>query len=146
MDRNDTAAFGTSIFPFLLLHEPFQTVLTNKLTILHKARLIPFVVAFFKVFYQLAGIIGTFKTIGQPFALDAIFYLALTAVFRFAHVAVQATGTRLFFLSMLIANQTVHAAGGKHSRINFFCWHFHGSPSLPAYGFFHSTTNPRAWK
>jgi hypothetical protein len=135
-----------SIFPFLLFHEPFQTVLTNKLAVLHKARLIPFVVTFFKVFNQLARIIGTFKTIGQPFALDTIFYLAFAAVFRFAHVAVQATGTRLFMITMLIADQTVHAAGGKHSRIHFFCWHFHGSPSLSAYGFFHSTTIPRAWK
>ena len=70
-------------------------MLANKLTIRHEARLIPFVVAFFKVFYQLARVIGTFKTIGQPFALDTIFYLAFAAVFRFAHVAVQATGTRL---------------------------------------------------
>lgn len=88
MDRNDTAAFGTSIFPFLLLYEPFQTVLTNKLTILQEARLIPFVVAFFKVFYQLARVVGTLKTIGQSFALDTIFYLAFTAVLRLSYITV----------------------------------------------------------
>lgn len=54
--------------------------------------------------------------------------------------------TTIFMITMLIADQTVHAAGGKHSRIHFFCWHFHGSPSLSAYRFFHSTTIPRAWK
>ncbi|WP_206671895.1 hypothetical protein, partial [Flavonifractor plautii] len=40
-------------------------MLANKLTIRHEARLIPFVVAFFKVFYQLARVVGTLKTIGQ---------------------------------------------------------------------------------
>ena len=44
---------------------------------------------------------------------------AFGTVFRFAHIAVQATGTRLFMITMLIADQTVHAAGGKHSRIHF---------------------------
>ena len=88
MDRNDTPAFWASIFLFLLFHEPFQTVLTNKLAILHKACLIPFIVAFFKFFYQLAWIVGTFKTIGQPFPLDTIFYLTFAAMFRLSHIAV----------------------------------------------------------
>ena len=88
MYRNDTPAFGASIFLFLLFHEPFQTVLANKLTIRHEARLIPFVVAFFKVFYQLARVVGTLKTIGQSFALDTIFYLAFTAVLRLSYVTV----------------------------------------------------------
>ena len=95
-------------------------MLANKLTIRHEARLIPFVVAFFKVFYQLAWIVETLKTIGQPFILETILYLAFAAVFRFAHIAVQATGTRLFMITMLIANHAVHAAGSKHGRINFF--------------------------
>jgi len=60
----------------------------NKLAILHKACLIPFVVAFFKVFYQLAWIVETLKTIGQPFPLDTIFYLAFAAMFRLSHIAV----------------------------------------------------------
>ena len=88
MDRKNTPAFWAGIFLFLLFHEPFQTVLTHKLAILHKARLIPFVVAFFKVFYQLAGVIGTLKTIRQPFTLDTILYPAFAAVFRFAHITV----------------------------------------------------------
>ena len=37
---------------------------------------------------KLARIIGTFKTIGQPFALDTIFYLAFAAMFRLSHIAV----------------------------------------------------------
>ena len=63
-------------------------MLANKLTILHEARLIPFVVAFFKVFYQLARVVGTLKTIGQPFALDTNLYLAFTAVLRLSYIAV----------------------------------------------------------
>jgi len=63
-------------------------VLANKLTIRHEARMIPFVVAFFKVFYQLARVVGTLKTIGQSFALDTIFYLAFTAVLRLSYITV----------------------------------------------------------
>ena len=88
MDRNDTSTFWASIFLFLLFHEPFQTVLAYKLAILHKARLIPFVVAFLKVFYQLAWIVGTLKTIGQPSILDTILYLAFAAMLRLYHIAV----------------------------------------------------------
>ena len=36
----------------------------DKLTIFHKACLIPLVVAFFKILYQLAWVIGTLETIG----------------------------------------------------------------------------------
>lgn len=100
-------------------------MLTDKPAILHQACLIPFAVAFFKVFYQLAGISGTLKAMGQPLALDTIFYLALAAVFRLAYVAVQAAGTRLFIITMLIADQTVHAARGKHKGVNILCRHFH---------------------
>ena len=53
--------------------------------------------------------LDVYKRQGQPFALDTIFYLAFAAVFRFAHVAVQATGTRLFMITMLITDQTVYA-------------------------------------
>ena len=88
MDRNDTSAFGTGIFFFLLFHEPFQTVLTNKPAVFHKAGLIPFIVTFFKVFYLFAGIAAAFKTIRQPFIPDTIFYRAFTAMFRLAYIAV----------------------------------------------------------
>ena len=91
MDRNDPPALGASIFPFLLFHELFQTVFANKSAVFHKARLIPFVVALFKVFYQLAGIIKAFKTVAQPFPHDTILYAAFTAMLRLAHIAVETT-------------------------------------------------------
>ena len=62
-------------------------MLQDKFTILDKACLIPLVAAFFKIFYQLARIIGTFKAIGQSFISDTIFYFAFTAVFRFRDIS-----------------------------------------------------------
>ena len=63
-------------------------MLAHIFTILHKACPVSFVVAFFKVFYQLARVVGTLKTIGQSFALDTIFYLAFTAVLRLSYITV----------------------------------------------------------
>lgn len=146
MDRNDAPAFGTGVLLFLLLHEPLQPVLAHRLAVLREAHSIPFVVAFFKAFYQLAGVVWARKAIGQPFAPDSIFYLAFAAVLRFAHVAVQAAGTRLFVIAVLIADQTVHAAGGKQRCIRHFFWHFHGAFSLSVCGFFHSSIVLRTCK
>ena len=56
--------FRTSIFYFLLSHEMFQTMSLNKTAIFYKTCLIPFIIAFFKIFNQLTWIFSTFKTIG----------------------------------------------------------------------------------
>ena len=125
MDGNDTSAFGTAIGLFLRFQKQLQAVLTNKLAVFHKARPIPSVIAFFKAFYPHTGVIGAFKTVSKPFYHNAFFYRAFTAVFRLAHIAVQAAGTRLFVITVPIADQTVHSAGSKQIRINIFFWHLH---------------------
>lgn len=50
----------------------------------------------------------------------------------FSAIAVQATSTRLFVVTVFIANLTIHPARGKHTRINIFFWHFHNHLPLSA--------------
>lgn len=104
-------------------------MLPDKLAIFYKACLIPFVVAFFKIFYQLTWIVGTLKAIRQSFVFDTIFYLAFAAMFRLSFIAIQAPSTWLFMIAMLVTNFAIHSARGKHYGINIFCWHFHNSLS-----------------
>lgn len=110
-------------------------MLPDKLAIFHKACLIPFVVAFFEIFYQLTWIVGTLKAIRQSFVFDTIFYLAFAAMFWFSNIAVQATGTRLFVIAMLIANNTIHSTRSKHNGINIFLRHFHSLLPLSDFQF-----------
>lgn len=125
MNGNNTAAFRTSIFLLLLFHETIQAILLNKPTVFYKACLIPLVIALFEIFNQPAWIFGTIKAIGQRFFFDTVLDFAFTAMLRFPLIAVQTAGTRLSVVTMLIADLTIHSAGGKHTCINMFIRHFH---------------------
>lgn len=97
----------------------------NKMAIFYQACLIPFTITFFEIFNQLAWIFVTFKTVGQRFFFDTVFYFAFAAMLRFSFVAVQTTGTRFFVVAMLITDLTVHSTWSEHTYINFFFGHFH---------------------
>ena len=88
VNRNNTATLGTGILFFLHFHEFFQTKLTDKFTVFHKACPISFVITFFHVFNPFTGIIGTFKTIRQLFDLDTILYFTLTAMLWFSLITI----------------------------------------------------------
>ena len=118
MNWYDSSTFWTSIFLFLLLCKCFQSILAHIFTILHKACLISFVVAFFKVCYQLAWIVGTLKTIGKSAVPDAIFYPAFSTVFRFPCIGIQTSRTRLFVITVLITDHAIHSTRSEHRDIN----------------------------
>lgn len=102
----------------------------NKTAIFYKTCLIPFVIAFFKVFNQPTWIFGTFKTVRQRFFFDTVLYFAFATMLRLSLIAIQATSARFFMVTVLIANLAIHSAWGEHTRINFFFWHFHSCSPL----------------
>ena len=128
--REDSTAFGTGVPLFLRLHKCVQAVSADKSAVFHKARPISFVIAFLKIFYLLAGIIGTFKAVISLFKPNAILYLTFTAMFRFPRITVQTACTWLFMITMLITDHTIHSAGSKHIDIHIFFWHFHNCCSF----------------
>lgn len=134
VNRNDATTFTACIPLLLTLHEYLQSMLPHKFAVVHEARLISFVIALFKSLYQLTGVIDTFKAIGGSFFPDAIPDFAFAAMLRLSKIAVQATGTRFFVITMLVANHAVHAAGSEHILIHVFR-HFHKRVSS-AFGFF----------
>ena len=125
MNGDDATAFGTGVFFFLFLHECLQAMLPNKLAIFHKSCLIPCVITFFKIFYQLARIVRAFKTIRQSFIIDTIFYFALTTMFRLFSVTIQTTATRLSVITVLVADFTVHSTRSKHDCLDVSFRHLH---------------------
>ncbi len=129
VDRNNTAAFGTGIFSFLLFHENSKTILFDKKAVLYKACFIPLIIASFKVFDKLTGKSGTFKTAGQGFIFGAVLYFAFAAMPLFSLITIQAPLTSFFVVTVLVTNLAVHSAWGKHTYINFFR-HFHRCPPL----------------
>ena len=113
----------------------------NKMTIFYQTCLIPFIIAFFKIFNQRAWIFVTVKTVGQRFFFDTVFYFTFATMLRFSFVAVQTTGTRFFVVTMLITDLTIHSAWSKHTYINFFFWHFHNCLHLSSTTDLSSFTN-----
>ena len=95
------------------------------MTVFYKTCLIPLVIALFKVFNSFARIFGTFKAISQSIFLDTVLYFTFSAMLRLSFIAVQATGTGLFMVTVLVANFTIHSARGQHTCINVFFRHFH---------------------
>lgn len=120
MYRNNAAAFRTGVLRFLFCHKHFQAIFLNTFAVCHKACLISFVIAFFKIFYQLAGIIETLKAISQSLTPDTIFYFAFAAVFRFSLITAQAARSCFFMIAMLITDLAVHSTGLTVPSI-FYC-------------------------
>jgi hypothetical protein len=131
MNRDNAAAYGTDIFFLLLLHKPLQPIPAYKLTVLHQTYLIPLLITLFKILDQPAGMLRTFITIYQPLVPGTVLNPALTAVFRFPFITVLAATARLFMITMLITDQTIHPAGGKQHRVNLPFRHLHKPAPLP---------------
>lgn len=85
------------------------------MAIFYQACLIPFIIASFKTFNQLAWIFVTVETVGQRFFFDTVFYFTFSTMLRFSFVTVQTTGTRFFMAAMLIADFAIHPAWSKHT-------------------------------
>lgn len=134
------------MFFLLHFHKLFQPILTNKFTVFHKACLISLIITFFKVLYLFAWIIQALKTIRDSLSLDAIFYAASTAMFRFTQITVQAARTGLFVTAMSVTDQTIHSTRRKHGHINSFLWHLHRSPSRSMILYFYCTISCRIGK
>ena len=91
----------------------------DKCAISHKAGPIPLVIAFLKIFYQLAWIGWTFKTVGQSFLFYAVFYLAFSTMLRLSAIAVQTPCTWLFVITVFVTNHAVHSAWSEHRLLIF---------------------------
>ena len=118
--REDSTAFGTGVPLFLRLHKCVQAVSADKSAVFHKARPISFVIAFFKILYQLARIRRTLKAIGQLSRFDTVLYPAPAAMVRLSLLLAQAARTRLFRGTVLIADKAVHSAGSKQPLLDLF--------------------------
>lgn len=103
VNGNDTPAFRTGIFDFLLFHKMIQTMCLHKAAIFNKACLIPFVIAFFKIHNPLAWEFGTFKTVGYRFFFDTILCFTFATMLRLSIITIQTASTRLLAITMFDA-------------------------------------------
>lgn len=124
MDRNDSSAFRAGIFLCLLCQKFSHSLFFYCLAIFHQAGMVADIITFFKPLYLFTWIFKTLKAICNLPLCRTILYPAFPTMLRFSPVTYQTACTRLFMITMLIANQTVHPTGGKHDRLYLF-WHLH---------------------
>lgn len=118
MQGYDSTACRTGKRFLLLFHKRGQAQSAYRSAVFHQAGAITDTIAPVQRIQPFAWKLPAFMTVGMAFSLCAGLDSAPAAMLRFVPVPLHAALTGLFMITMLIANQTVHAAGCEHFRFN----------------------------